>query len=546
MKYTYLAATALALVFGAQVGAQGTSTKDAPAELPPASYTASQYVDSRGCVFIRAGVDGNTAWVARLTRQRRHVCGMEPTRLTDEAPVAVTPRRGVEQITLDLPEDGAELASADAVSATPSLLRPRLRAETPVVSAQPAPERVARATNAAAPKVANVKRPRWLGLGAPTPTIASNLPAAPIKAAAPVRRRTEQIAPTPAPKRPRAVAAAATVQKVALRDMALEGPAPVSDEVRAACKGRAVISAQYINSGQHIRVRCGRTAQMAKASQGARNQVATGAFGPLRAAAPTRRANTVFGTPVPATSLPEGTRVTPLGVFKNKVPRIAYPAPKGYRPAWQDDRLNSNRAEGTIDGWAAMDLKWTNTVPRRLINRVDGRDVTAKVPLVYPFTDVAAQESQLGHVTLGTRNGLLVKRILRLPGAPSALELEQNPDQVMASSEPSVRATVSTRSVSPKVSAAPVRAKPKAVRGKSDAKAVQQFVQVALFAEPSNARNTAQKLANRGLPMRISKLQRNGRSFDIVSAGPFTDAGRAEAALKAVRQAGFGDAYLRR
>jgi len=61
-----------------------------------------------------------------------------------------------------------------------------------------------------------------------------------------------------------------------------------------------------------------------------------------------------------------------------------------------------------------MKLIRTQTVPRRLINTVDGRDVTASTLLVYPYLDVATQTRNLGTVSIVRRdNGQLVKRILR-------------------------------------------------------------------------------------------------------------------------------------
>ncbi len=50
-----------------------------PAELPPESFTGSQYADSKGCIYIRAGASGVVTWVPRVTRDRRQICGFQPT-----------------------------------------------------------------------------------------------------------------------------------------------------------------------------------------------------------------------------------------------------------------------------------------------------------------------------------------------------------------------------------------------------------------------------------------------------------------------------------
>jgi len=59
----------------------GQSLRDAipPAELPPSSFSGGQFVDSRGCVFIRAGFDGTVQWAPRVTRDGRQICGLQPT-----------------------------------------------------------------------------------------------------------------------------------------------------------------------------------------------------------------------------------------------------------------------------------------------------------------------------------------------------------------------------------------------------------------------------------------------------------------------------------
>ncbi len=50
-----------------------------PAELPPSDYAGQQYVDSKGCMFLRAGTPGKPVWVPRVTRQGAAVCGNPPS-----------------------------------------------------------------------------------------------------------------------------------------------------------------------------------------------------------------------------------------------------------------------------------------------------------------------------------------------------------------------------------------------------------------------------------------------------------------------------------
>lgn len=79
----------LAVGLGGAVWAEGAVQ---PAELPSADYAGLQYVDSQGCVFLRAGTEAETLWVPRVTAGGAQLCGYPPS----GQPVPVAGEAGAE------------------------------------------------------------------------------------------------------------------------------------------------------------------------------------------------------------------------------------------------------------------------------------------------------------------------------------------------------------------------------------------------------------------------------------------------------------------
>ena len=146
------------------VGAQSIAQLGGPANLPPSGFTGQQFVDSRGCVFLKAGFGNGTNWVPRVDRTHKPLCGFPPS---FGAQVAAAVQADM------APEPGALAAT------------PLVAAVAPQPSPQPAPTVVAVAS--AQPKAAAPLRSRMAApSSSPGPTVYAS--AQPVAPAAPAPR----------------------------------------------------------------------------------------------------------------------------------------------------------------------------------------------------------------------------------------------------------------------------------------------------------------------------------------------------------------------
>ncbi len=134
--------------FGAQ--AQSVADIGGPANLPPAGFKGQQFVDKRGCVFLKAGLGGQTNWVPRVGRNRKALCGYPPS-------FAKPPEVVENQVAAPAP---AQVAAAAPVARAPVAAAPVMRApRVAVAAAEPAPSTYVPAVVAVAAPVVVARQP---------------------------------------------------------------------------------------------------------------------------------------------------------------------------------------------------------------------------------------------------------------------------------------------------------------------------------------------------------------------------------------------------
>lgn len=336
------------------VSAPAQSLRNAapPAEFPPSSYTGKQYVDSRGCIYIRAGIDGNVTWVPRVGRDRKQVCGFNPTTVA-----------------------GATAAPTQAPAAKP--------------------------VEITVPAAAQKTRPLPSAVANPAPAAAAAAPAPkPRMATAPVTVRRP--APTPAPVRQPVVTAPRPAQVIAPRRAPAASGGP--------CSNASPLSQRYINRTPDVR--CGPQAEPPVTyGRGWDKQSSLGAgVSPETRAVPrhvydNRRNTRSVSVPAGYRPIWSDDRLNPYRAERRLTPaqlRAGSAPPAGYRAvARADDRLNPNRGPRSAAGNAQADRIWTRTVPRTLAPLPTDRQIVT-VPREIAKSPAEAERKTL--IRLSTRS----------------------------------------------------------------------------------------------------------------------------------------------
>lgn len=392
-------AMALGVATVLAVTGAANAQQSVPAETPPASFRGEQYVDSRGCVFVRVGFGAATEWVPRVGRDRRQICGQSPTRVAGASAPAASPARTQAGVTV--------IGGTPAAPSTPA----------------PAPARTASAPAApAAPAAASIFR----------------------QTTTPATGGTVRVAPP------------------AARTGTVVRTAPAA----SGCARLGGITGQILGRPGE---RCG--PQAVHPGDAARGIVRPGpTFNPA------------------AASIPEG-----------------------YRPAWEDGRINPMRGVQTYAGQAETRLYWTDTVPRRLVGSPEPRGLLSWFSGQNPELETAAASSR--SVAPRTR----------------------------AVRTPEVAAPAPTAVAAPAPAPAAREAAP-AIRVASD----HRHVLIGTFATQAEAARAHARVGAAGLPARLGRIDRASGAVFVVTAGPYANPNDLVSGLRAAHRAGFTGATTRR
>lgn len=480
------------------VAARTLYNADHPAEFPPVSFNGTQYVDSRGCVFVRAGTEAAVQWVPRVTRDRKVLCGFKPTfaNIDDALPVVPDPKPSASTQVTTVAEATKPVVTAAAqnistVQAAAEVApKPAL---TPVVS-KPAPkqpdlpplEQLAGKTVGEQGCVASVSDGQLRCATETVEYILKRLPAGVTVRTADGGRMTtteptlvrvpvKRAAPVPVPEALPSVAMPETVRVASVTQA----------DAMAQCAGLSGNAIQYMNTNGRYAVRCGPQAvhpseYVKRKAQGRVSSRSTHQVAVARAAG------------MDATALPR-----PVGIG----------LPEGYSRAWDDGRLNPYRGPVSGHGDLQMAQVWTQTSPAYGIY----------APRKRTFWEWLFGTSVKSRTTVTAHSA--------------------NPVQISTKSEAPLRTPLAGQ------------VRPQSVQSHSAPTQTAQalrYVQVGTFGVPENAERSISRLSAMGYPVSSQILHRGGKPLKIVLAGPFARPEQTLSALSAVKGAGYGDAFARK
>ena len=521
---TISVAAMVAMLGAAGAQAQSLRNADEPAEFPPASFKGSQYVDSRGCIYVRAGQGGAVQWIPRVSRTRKVLCGFKPSLAQAEQklpvipdPVApeepttvvaatpVAPKPAPQQAVAEKP---AAVAAASAAATAKPRPNPFAIDYTPVEAA-PKPSRlVAKAPAQPAPKPISSYAGKTVGERGCVADASGGVNCAGgqsyvlkrVPAGVTIRTANGETLTTDTP----------TLVRVAVKSAPAPAPVAVPTPVPAAaqsieytpyaatapqyaaaldCAALGAATAAYMRSSRGFDVRCGPQAEHPSA-------YARSGYAPAQVA----RVSTKMNYAIPH---PQKIHV-----------------PKGYRPAWSDGRINPYRGAPSYAGDQQQGMLWTQTSPAYGVH----------YPHRKTFWEWLFGPSVTSKKTTTVRTASQ-SRDAR-PAAPATTRVS------LKAAAPSKTPVAVQNKVTQPAQAA--KTAPKA------APAGLRYVQVGTFGVPENAQRSISRLSAMGLPVSSQKLTRNGRSYKIVLAGPFAQPEHTMSALGKVRAAGYGDAFARK